>query len=225
MKIGIVGAGNIGGTLAKRLTQLGHQVTIANSRGPDTLGEVAPRTGATPGTVEQALHGQELVIVAIPQKAVPGLPKALFAALPPGLPVIDTGNYYPHRDGTLAEIDVGMVESRWVEMHLGHPVVKVFNTIYWTEIETLAKPAGAAGRVALPVAGDDPAAKRQVLALVDALGFDALDAGSIDDSWRLQPGAPIHALYTDLARAREALAAAQSEKIAEYRVRGTSNPD
>ena len=225
MNISIIGAGFIGGTLARLLTRLGHRVTIANSRGPNTLGTVAAQTGATPGTVAQAVQGQDLVIVSIPQKAVPDLPKALFAALPPGLPVIDTGNYYPHRDGTLSEIDAGLPESCWVERHLGHPVIKVFNTIYWAEIEALAKPAGALGRVALPVAGDDLEAKRQVLALVDALGFDGLDAGSIDDSWRQQPGAPIYALYTDLARAGEALAAAQLDKVTEYRLRATSNAD
>ena len=225
MNIGIIGAGFIGGVLARRLTRIGHHVTIANSRGPGTLGAVAAETGATPGIVEQAPQVQELIIVSIPQKAIPNLPKALFAALPPELPVIDTGNYYPRRDGTLSEIDAGLPESRWVERHLGHPVVKAFNTIYWAEIEALAKPAGAVGRVTLPVAGDHPEAKRQVLALVDALGFDGLDAGCIDDSWRQQPGAPIYGVYTDLAQAREALAAAQPDKIQEYRVRATSNAD
>ena len=225
MNIGIVGAGFIGGALARPLTRLGHRITIANSRGPHTLGAVAAQTGAMPGTIEQAVHGQELVIVSIPQKAIPGLPKALFGVLPVEVSVIDTGNYYRHRDGILPEIEAGLPESRWVEKHLGHPVIKVFNTIYWTEIAGLAKPAGASGRVALPVAGDDPEAKRQVLTLVDALGFDGLDAGSIDDSWRQQPGTPIYALYTDLARAREALAAARLDKVTEYRVRATSKPD
>ena len=118
-----------------------------------------------------------------------------------------------------------MVESRWVEKHLGCLVVKAFNTIYWEMIESLAQPAGAAGRVALPVAGDNPEAKRQVLDLVDALGFDGLDAGSIDDSWRQQPGTPIYDAYTDLAGARQALAAAQPDKVAEYRRLATSNVD
>ena len=222
MHIGIAGAGNIGSTLAQRLTRLGHQVTIANSRGPGTLGAVAARTKAMPGTVEQAVHGQDVVIVTIPQKAVLSLPKKLFAHLPATVPVIDTGNYYPHRDGILAEIEAGLPESRWVEGRLGRPVIKVFNTIYWAEIEALAKPAGKPGRVALPVAGDDPAAKKQVLALVDALGFDGLDAGSIDESWRQQPGTPIYGLYTDLAHTRQALAQARQDRAAEYRATATS---
>ncbi len=225
MNIGIIGAGFIGGALARPLSRLGHRVTIANSRGPDTLGEVAARTGASPGTVAQAARGQELVIVTIPLKAVAALPEVLFADLPAGVPVIDTNNYYPHRDGTLAEIEAGMVESRWVEKHLGRPVIKAFNTIHWEKIESMARPAGAAGRVALPVAGDDPVAKRRVLDLIEALGFDGLDAGTIDGSWRQQPGAPIYDSYTNLAGARQALAAAQPGKVAEYRRLATSDAD
>lgn len=217
MKIGIIGAGNIGGTLARHLTQLGHAVTIANSRGPDTLGEVVAKTGATAGTVEQAVQGQEVVVVTITQKAVPDLPKELFATLPADTVVIDTGNYYPLRDGTLAEIEAGQVESRWVEGHLGRSVVKAFNCIYWMSLDTLGKPKGTAGRVALPVAGDDPAAKQTVLALVEALGFDALDAGGLDDSWRQQPGTPVYCRDYDLAGVKRALAEARRDKAAEYR--------
>ena len=217
MKIGIIGAGNIGGTLARHLTQLGHQVTVANSRGPDTLGDVVARTGAAAGTVEEAVRGQEIVIVTVTQKAVPNLPKALFAALPAEVVVVDTGNYYPSRDGDLAEIVAGQVESRWVEAHLGRPVVKAFNCIYWVSLDTLSKPKGTPGRVALPIAGDDAAAKQTVLALVESLGFDGLDAGGLDDSWRQQPGTPVYCRDYDLAGVRQALAEAQRDKAAEYR--------
>ncbi|MBE7211552.1 MAG: NAD(P)-binding domain-containing protein [Gluconacetobacter diazotrophicus] len=215
--IGIVGAGNIGGVLARHLTQLGYAITIANSRGPDTLGEVVARTGATAGTVEQAVQGQEMVIVTITQKAVPELSRELFASLPAETVVVDTGNYYPHRDGTLAEIEAGEVESRWVEAHLGRPVVKAFNCIYWQSLDTLGKPPGAPGRVALPVAGDEAAAKEAVLALVEALGFDALDAGGLDDSWRQQPGTPVYCRDYDLAGVKQALAEARRDRAAEYR--------
>ncbi len=223
MNIGIVGAGNIGGTLARHLTQLGHRVTVANSRGPETLGEVVAKTGATAGTVAQAVQGQEIVVVTITQKAVPSLSKELFAALPAETVVVDTGNYYPFRDGTLAAIEDGQVESRWVEGHLGRPVVKAFNNIYWQSLDTLGKPEGTPGRVALPVAGDDAAAKQKVLALVEALGFDALDAGGLDDSWRQQPGTPVYCRDYDLAGVRQALAEARRDKAAEYRADAEAN--
>ena len=223
MKIGIIGAGNIGGVLARHLTQLGHHITIANSRGPDTLGEVVAKTGATAGTVEQAARGQEVVVVTITQKAVPNLSKELFAGLPAGTVVIDTGNYYPSRDGTLAEIEAGLVESRWVEGHLGRPVIKAFNNIYWQSLDTLGKPEGTPGRVALPVAGDDPAAKATVLTLVEALGFDGLDAGGLDDSWRQQPGTPVYCRDYDRAGVQQALAEARRDKAAEYRADAEAN--
>ena len=217
MKIGIVGAGNIGGTLAAHLTRLGHMVTIANSRGPDTLGQVVAKTGATAGTVEQAVRGQEVVVVTITQKAVPKLDQELFASLPAEVIVVDTGNYYPMRDGTLAEIEAGLPESRWVERHLGRPVVKAFNNIYWVSLDTLGKPKGTPGRVALPVAGDDTTAKQTVLGLVELLGFDALDAGGLDDSWRQQPGTPVYCRDYDLAGVKQALAEAQRDRAPEYR--------
>ena len=223
MKIGIVGAGNIGGVLAAHLTRLSHAVTIANSRGPETLGEVVAKTGATAGTVEQAVRGQEVVVVTITQKAVPNLSKELFASLPVEVVVVDTGNYYPFRDGTLAEIEAGQVESRWVEAHLGRAVVKAFNNIYWVSLDTLGKPKGTPGRVALPVAGDDAAAKAKVLALVEALGFDALDAGELDDSWRQQPGTPVYCRDYDLAGVKQALAEARRDKAAEYRADAEAN--
>jgi 8-hydroxy-5-deazaflavin:NADPH oxidoreductase len=207
----------LGGTLAAHLTRLGHRVTIANSRGPNTLAEVATRTGATPGTVEQAAQGQELVIVTITQKAIPNLPKQLFAGLPAEAVVVDTGNYYPHRDRTIAQIEAGLPKSRWVEQHLGRPVIKAFNSIYWVSLDTLGKPKGAPERVALPVAGDDPLAKQRVLALVEQLGFDGFDAGSIDDSWPQQPGTPVYCRDYNLAGVEKALAEARREKAAEYR--------
>ena len=137
--------------------------------------------------------------------------------------VIDTGNYYPFRDGTLAEIEAGQVESRWVEGHLGRPVVKAFNNIYWVSLDTLGKPAGTPNRVALPVAGDDAAAKAKVLALVEALGFDALDAGGLDDSWRQQPGTPVYCRDYDLAGVTQSLTQARRDKAAEYRAEAEAN--
>lgn len=195
MNIGIIGAGYIGSALAMRLTSLGHTVYIANSRGPETLKDVARKTGATPVTAEEAAQrGTDLVVVTIPLKNIPDLPKDLLASVPQETPIIDTSNYYPHlRDGRIPELETGtLTESGWVQQHLGRPIVKVFNNILADHLEKQGKPAGTPGRIALPVASDDAAAKQKVMAAVEELGFDAVDGGSMAESWRQQPGGPIY---------------------------------
>ncbi|MEU8606624.1 NAD(P)-binding domain-containing protein [Actinoplanes sp. NPDC048791] len=205
MKIGIIGAGHIGGNLAQLLVRHGHQVVIANSRGPQTLDEVAARTGATPVDVLDAPRDAEVVIVAVPLKAVADLPKGLLDSAAPGVVVIDTNNYYPQRDGQIRPIDDGMVSSRWVSEQLGHPVVKVFNNIVAQQLLDRPTPPGTEGRRALPVAGDDQRAKTVVLNLVDELGFDAVDIGGLDESWRHQPGTPAYGPDVDAAKLVELL--------------------
>lgn len=219
MKIGIIGAGNIGGNLTRRLTSLGHQVSVANSRGPETLGDLAKETGATPVTVAEAAQGAEIVIVTIPLKNVPDLPGDLFAGAAEGFVVIDTGNYYPRqRDGRIAAIeDDRLTESRWTEGHLGHPVIKAFNGTYAVDLLDLPRPAGATDRIALPVAGDDQAAKETVRALIDALGFDTVDAGGIDDSWRQQPDTPVYGLRAGVEAVTQALADASPNRPEDFR--------
>lgn len=218
MKIGIIGAGNIGGNLTRRLTALGHDVSVANSRGPHTLGELAGETGATPVPVAEAARGAEVVVVTIPLKAVPDLPSGLLDGAAQGVAVIDTGNYYPQqRDGRIDAIEDGLVESRWTEQQIGHPVIKAFNGIYAHNIVDEARPAGAPGRLALPVAGDDEAAKKAVRELIDAIGFDTVDAGGIDDSWRQQPDTPVYGLSADVDGVTKALAAAPRERPASFR--------
>src|SRR5436305_10371392 len=182
MNIGIIGAGHIGGSLTRRFTALGHQVFVANSRGPETLAALAQETGATPVTVNEAAHRGDVVIVTIPERNIPELPADLFAGVPNSVVVVDTGNYYPQqRDGRIDGIEKGMTESRWVEQQLGRPVVKAFNTTYAEHLYELGRPPGSPGRIALPVAGDDPAAKAVVLRLIDELGFDSVDAGGLDE--------------------------------------------
>jgi 8-hydroxy-5-deazaflavin:NADPH oxidoreductase len=220
MRIGIIGAGNMGATLAAQLTRLGHQVAIANSRGPRTLDGVAAQTGATPVPITDVTSKAHVVIVAIPEKNIPGLPAGLLAALPGGTVVVDAGNYVPElRDGHIDAIDVGVPESQWVQSQLRHPVVKAFNTIRPASLATLGKPAGAAERAVIPVAGDDPAAKAAVLELADQLGFDGLDAGPLAESWRQQPGTPIYTTDLPLDAARQALADATPEQTASWRSR------
>lgn len=198
MKIGIIGAGNIGGNLTRRLTALGHDVSVANSRGPETLAALVEETGATPVKVEDAARGAEIVVITIPLKAVPNLPSGLLDEAADGVVVIDTGNYYPQqRDGRIAAIeDDGLTESRWTAQQIGHTVIKAFNGIYAQNLLDRPRPVGAPDRIALPVAGDDEAAKRVVRALIDELGFDTVDAGGLDDSWRQQPGTPCTASLT-----------------------------
>jgi 8-hydroxy-5-deazaflavin:NADPH oxidoreductase len=217
MKIGIIGAGLIGGTLARRWVQLGHDVSIANSRGPQTLQDLAKETGAKAVTVEEAAKATDVVVVTIPQKAVPHLPKGLFANTPASTVIIDTGNYYPVRDGQIEALDKGQVESEWVASLIGRPVIKVFNNIFFQSLGQKGQPKGTPGRVALPVAGDVKEAKDKVLKLVEELGFDAIDAGSLADSWRQQPGTPVYTHDKDAAGVKAALAEAKRERLPEYR--------
>ncbi|CAA9521212.1 MAG: (AJ250023) putative polyketide synthase [uncultured Sphingomonas sp.] len=218
MKIGIIGAGNIGGALAHRFVAAGHEVTIANSRGPASLQELAAETGARAGTAQEAARGNEVVVVTIPLHRIPDLPAGLFADAPADLVVIDTSNYYPQqRDGMLDGIEDGGTESGWVEKHLGRPVVKAFNSILADHLQNGGKPAGTPGRIALAVAGDDPTAKATAMALIDGIGFDTVDAGGIADSWRQQPDTPGYLKDYDVAGVRRALAEATPERKPEWR--------
>ncbi|SCG51573.1 NADPH-dependent F420 reductase [Micromonospora inositola] len=207
MKIGILGSGHVGGTLTRRLRALGHDVTVTNSRGPESLTDLAAETGATAGTLEETVQGAELVVVAIPVKAVPALPAELFD----GKLVVDADNYYPQRDGDIAELlDRSLSSSRWTAEHLkGARVVKAFNNIQAAHLMDNAGPAGSPDRIALPVAGDDAGAKQVVMELVDELGFDPVDAGTLDESWRQQPDTPVYGTDRDADGVRQGLAEAR----------------
>lgn len=223
MKIGIIGAGNIGGALTRRLRELGHEVFVANSRGPETLKDLAKETGAKAVTVREAARSGEVVVVTIPEKNVPELPRDLFQGVDENVVVIDTGNYYPRqRDGRIDGIEAGMTESRWTEQQLGRPVVKAFNNIYAQHLQDYGRPAGSPGRIALPIAGDDKTAKGVVMRLVDQLGFDPVDAGGLDESWRQQPGSQVYTTDLDAAGVRRALADASPLRQAEWRATAQS---
>ncbi len=218
MKIGIIGAGNIGGALARCFTELGHKVSVANSRGPETLREVEAETGATAVSAREAARGKDVVVVTILEKNVPQLPKDLFEGVGDEVVVVDTGNYYPrHRDGRIAAIEAGMPESAWVAQQLGRPVVKAFNNIYAQHLRDYGRARGSDDRIALPVAGDDRAAKSTVMGLVEELGFDAVDAGSLEESWRQQPGTPVYATDLDADGVRRALAEASPDRPPDFR--------
>jgi predicted dinucleotide-binding enzyme len=218
VKIGIIGAGNIGGNLTRRFAALGHEVSVANSRDPNTLWELANETGAKTVWANEAAKGAEILVVTIPEKNIPDLPAGVLDGLASDAVVIDTGNYYPkQRDGKIEEIEDGTTESRWVANHLGHPVAKAFNGIYASHLLTHGKPAGTPGRIALPVAGDDPAATALVIDLLDQLGFDGVDAGRLDDSWRQQPGTPVYGADLDADGVKKALAEASPERPPDFR--------
>jgi predicted dinucleotide-binding enzyme len=218
VRIGIIGAGSMGTTLASHLVNLGHQVSIANSSGPESLTSLAAKVGATPVTVADAVRDKEFVILAIPTKSVPKLHRELFANVPNSVVVIDISNYHPElRDGRIDAIDRGMLESQWVAQQIGRPVIKAFNNILDKSLREKAVSKGTRGRIALSVFGDSSEAKEAVLRLIDDLGFDPVDGGALDDSWRQQTGTPAYCQDLDTTALRRALAAAERNRIAEYR--------
>jgi 8-hydroxy-5-deazaflavin:NADPH oxidoreductase len=193
MNIGIIGAGAMGSCLASKFIKLGHTVSIANSRGPASLKQLAEEIGAEAATLEEATKNKEVIIIAIPQKNVLDLPKDLFKHLPKDVVVIDTGNYYPNlRDGAISELDQSGIDSLWVQEQLGIPIVKVFNSIFATSLKELGRSKGEKNRIAIAVSGDNTKAKEIVFKLVDELGFDSFDIGTIAQSWKQQPGTSIY---------------------------------
>ncbi|WP_253594737.1 NADPH-dependent F420 reductase [Bradyrhizobium elkanii] len=195
MKIGIIGAGNIGSTLARKLAASGHDVKLANSKDPTAIRDLARDAGATAVSADLAVRGAEMIILAIPFGRYPDI-ASLFHGVSPEVPVVDTTNYYPFRDGSIASVDGGTPESVWASQQIGRRVVKAWNAALAATLAERGQPRGTPGRIAIPVAGDSSQAKTMAAALVDATGFDALDAGDLDDSWRQQPGNP--AYCTDL---------------------------
>lgn len=218
LNIGIIGSGNIGSLLAKRFVSMGHTVSIANSRGPESLAAVAAETGATPATVREAVQGKDVVVIAITQEGILNLPKDLFIGTTGHTIVVDTGNYYPGvRDIRIEAIEAGLPESVWVSQQLNVPIIKAFNNMTSVSLSACALPKGAAGRLCLAVAGDISADKDVVIDLADQVGFDGIDAGSLADSWRQQPGAPAYCRDLQKEALEHALKAADPSKVAEYR--------
>jgi predicted dinucleotide-binding enzyme len=195
MRIGIIGAGNIGQILAERLSRAGHDVSVANSRAPETVDASALSTGATAVWAADAATDADVVIVSVNFGQIPGMAQ-LIAKAPADAVIIDTSNYFPHRDGVIDAVENGQVESEWVQEQYGRPIVKAWNSITTSSFRDRAMPAGTPGRIGLPVAADDDAQRAVGMRLVEETGFDAFDAGVIADSWRQQPGSPVYT--TDL---------------------------
>jgi predicted dinucleotide-binding enzyme len=192
MRIGFIGSGRIGSTLARLSVDTGHDVVLSNSRGPGSLGEIVASLGghAAAGTVAEAATAGEVVVVTVPLRVYATVPADLVA----GKVVIDTNNYYPARDGHFAELDDGSAtSSELLAEHLsGSFVVKAFNTIYFDDLATQGQPKGTSGRRALPIAGDDSAANLIVDGLIDGFGFDVVNVGALSEGWRFQPGTPAY---------------------------------
>ena len=207
--IGFIGAGNIGGQVARLAVAAGHEVVLSNSRGPETLSalvaELGPRARAA--TVEEAARAGDIVVVSIPLKSIGQVPVAPLA----GKIVIDTNNYYPQRDGNIPELDAeSTTTSELLQAHLPtSKVVKAFNHIYAAQLTTDGRPAGTPNRRALVIAGNDAAAKQTVTRLLDEFGFDTVDAGPLQESWRIQRDTPGYGPRRNAEELRKDLASAQ----------------
>lgn len=211
MKIGILGSGNIGKTLIHRLSKAGHDVKLANSRGPETIKADILSSGGHAVTAPEAVRDVDIVILSIPLGRIPGI-APLLADLPSGTLIIDTSNYYPQRDGPIDALEGGQVESLWVAEQLGRPVAKAWNAISAGSFAFTSEPPGSPERIAIPVAADGEHDRKVAMGLVADTGLDAIDAGRLADSWRQQPGAPCYC--TDLNRNElpAALAAADAAR-------------
>jgi len=190
--VGLIGSGRIGGTVAKLAVTAGHQVILSNSRGPGTLTELAGELGplARAGTGQEAAEGGDLVVLTIPLRAFQAIAPGPLA----GKVVIDTCNYYPQRDGQIPGLDTGaLTSSELIQRHLARSsVVKAFNNIYYKHLKSLSRPSGAPDRSYLPIAGDDAEAKAAVTVFLESIGYGAVDAGPLAESWRQQPGTPVY---------------------------------
>jgi predicted dinucleotide-binding enzyme len=217
MKIGVIGIGEIGRTIARRWSEQGHRVRVANSRGADAVRSFADEIGAEAADVYGAVEGADVVLLSMPFTAVAKLPADLFDRAAHGVAIIDTANYYPDvRDPRIAQIDAGMPESVWVSQQLGRPIFKAFNSTMFYALSERGKPEGSPDRLAIPVAGDDAEGKQVVMGLVNDMGFDPVDGGSLEESWRQQPSTPAYCCDYGADKTREGIRAAvkgKAEKI------------
>lgn len=207
MQIGILGAGFIGTTLTQRLSAAGHDVVVANSRGPETIPAEVLVHGGRAAHAHEVVVNAEVLIVSIPFVKVPDV-RSLLTELPAGATILDTSNYYPRRDESIRAVEEGLPESVWVSEQYGRPVAKAWNSITWQSFATKNTPKDARDRIALPVSANSQSDRDLAIALVEETGFDAYDAGSLADSWRQQPGAPAYCTDLTLDELPDALAAA-----------------
>ncbi|WP_020108058.1 NADPH-dependent F420 reductase [Nocardia sp. 348MFTsu5.1] len=217
MKIGIIGSGLIGVNLANRWIDAGHSVVISNGRVPEFVPDLSEKTSAPAVSIRDAVTDVDVIVTTIPMNALQLLPDDLFLNVPDDVVVIDTSNYFPYRDNVIPAIDDGMVESVWVSELFGRPIVKTFSAMLaYTQVHD-GSPAGDENRLAIPVAGDDERAKKIAAALVDEVGFDPVDAGTLAESWKMHPGTPAYCTNLRADELTAALSRARRDRSPELR--------
>lgn len=209
MKFGIIGAGTIGSIISKKLVKNGHEVKIADARGIEHL--EGKELAGTPVPIEDVITNIEILIISLPLTALPSI-RNIIEQVGEEVIVVDTSNYYPSRDQKIAEIENGMVESDWVSNQLGKPIIKAFNNLLAYTLENEGTPEGTSGRIAMAIAGNDVSQKQIIMDVVNQLGFDTVDNGSLSDSWRQQPGTPAYCTELTKEELTKALEKANKEK-------------
>lgn len=220
MKIGIIGAGEMGGTLIRQYSRAGHSVKMANSRGPKKLKSLALETGASAVTLADVVTDVDVIVITIPLIGILKLPQHLLKNASASCTIIDTCNYYPIRDCMIEDIENGMPESVWVSNQLQRPVIKAYNSILSRSLVASGLPKGTPSRIAVPIAGDNKQSKDLVSNLVDDSGFDSLDYGSLQDSWRQQPGSPVYCTDLTLPQLKKSIKKARKDLLPERRELG-----
>lgn len=213
MKIGIIGAGEIGGTLIRQYTKAGHRVKMANASGPAKLKPLASETGASPVVLANVVKDVDVIVISVPSIGILKLPKDIVNSVPDATPIVDTCNYYPIVSGVIQEILEGMHESVWVSRQIRRPVVKAYNSIFFRSLVHAGLPEGHPARIALPIAGDDKNAKEIVASLINDSGFDSFDHGTLEDSWRQEPGSPVYCTDLTLAQLKKSIVKAKKELL------------
>jgi len=209
MRFGIIGAGTIGSIISKKLVKTGHEVKIADARG---IGHLEGKDFAgTPVPVENVIKDIDVLIISLPLQALPSI-RNIIEQVKEEVVIVDTSNYYPSRDDKIVEIENGMVEGVWVSNQLGRHIIKAFNNILAHTLENDGTPEGTSGRIAIAIAGNDEAQKQVIMSVVNQLGFDTVDTGSLNDSWRQQPGTPAYCTKLTKEELTKALKKANKEK-------------
>ena len=218
MKIGIVGTGAVGSVLAKKLADAEQELKVTNTKPMSELKKIAADLGAQAASLQDLVNDVDVIIFSMPYSAYKGLPKDLLHEVPEGVVVIDTSNYYPMRDGEIPELKE-MTESDYIASILNRPIVKMFNNILQYAIKNKGKAAGANGRIAIAVAGDNDQHKKIASQIANIVGFDTVDNGTLAESWRQQPGTPAYCTHLNGSELKEALSFAIREKSAAARDR------
>lgn len=217
MKIGIIGTGAIGSTIAKKLVQAGHEVKVFSNGEQHLLEKRAAELGVKPTVIDDITKNVDVVILSVPTIAIPQLDKKLFTDISEKVIVVDTSNYYPFRDSEIEELKNGKVESVWVSEQIGRPVIKAFNNLLAESLANGGKETDADDRIAMAISGDNENSKKVVSRLISDVGFDAVDAGTLSESWRHQPGTPAYCTELNVAELKQALKAGAREDAANLR--------